>query len=98
MGPFSRASQAFNCVEDAPPEAAVLDVALRDGLSFGPAQELLRRNSQLLFYTSWGDMDLIPDQLRGMPLLAKPAHVVLVAKLLLKLVKDRQSSRTPLGR
>jgi hypothetical protein len=58
--------------------------------AFDLATELLRRNIPFLFYTSWGDMELIPDRLREMPLLEKPTHFVLVAKLLSRMIKRGQ--------
>jgi two-component SAPR family response regulator len=93
MGPFNRISQALTRLEDDPPDAVILDIALRDGISFNLARELLRRKIPFLFYTSWGDMELIPPELRDMPLLEKPMHFVLVAKLLARMIKDG----SPLG-
>jgi two-component SAPR family response regulator len=90
VGPFNRISQALKCLEGDPPDAAILDIALRDGVSFNLARELLRRKIPFLFYTSWGDMELIPHQLRDMPLLEKPMHFVLVAKLLSRMIQDGQ--------
>jgi two-component SAPR family response regulator len=90
VGPLNRISQALTRLEDDPPDAVILDIALRDGISFNLARELLRRKIPFLFYTSWGDMELIPPELREMPLLEKPMHFVLVAKLLAKMIKDGQ--------
>jgi hypothetical protein len=88
VSPLNRISQALTRLEDDPPDAAILDIALRDGISFNLARELLRRKIPFLFYTSWGDMELIPPELREMPLLEKPMHFVLVAKLLSRMIKD----------
>jgi DNA-binding NtrC family response regulator len=88
VGPLNRISQALIRLEDDPPDAVILDIALRDGISFNLARELLRRKIPFLFYTSWGDMELIPPELREMPLLEKPMHFVLVAKLLARMIKD----------
>jgi two-component SAPR family response regulator len=88
VGPLNRISQALTRLEDDPPDAVILDIALRDGISFNLARELLRRKIPFLFYTSWGDMELIPPELREMPLLEKPMHFVLVAKLLSRMIKD----------
>jgi two-component SAPR family response regulator len=90
VGSLNRISQALQCLENDPPDAAILDIALRDGVSFNLARELLRRRIPFLFYTSWGDMELIPQQLRDMPLLEKPVHFVLVAKLLSRMIQDGQ--------
>jgi two-component SAPR family response regulator len=88
VGPLNRISQALTRLKDDPPDAVILDIALRDGISFNLARELLRRKIPFLFYTSWGDMELIPPELREMPLLEKPMHFVLVAKLLARMIKD----------
>ncbi len=94
VGPFNRVSHASECIENDPPDAAILDIALRDGISFNLARELLRRKIPFLFYTSWGDMELIPPELRERPLLEKPMHFILVAKLLSRMIEDAQVSRS----
>ena len=90
VGPFTRVSQARTWIESHRPDAAVLDVALWDGLAFDLAGALLRRGIPILFYTSWTDTSLIPVELRTMPFLEKPVHLVLVAKLLTRMIADGQ--------
>jgi DNA-binding NtrC family response regulator len=90
VGPFTRVSQARTWIESNRPDAAVLDVALWDGLAFDLAGVLIRRGIPLLFYTSWTDTSLIPVELRTMPFLEKPVHLVLVAKLLTRMIMDGQ--------
>ncbi|WP_048708483.1 hypothetical protein [Microvirga massiliensis] len=94
VGPFNRVSQAVSWMENDLPDAAVLDIALRDGHSFDLAGELYRRNIPLLFYTSWDDLELIPIGFRELPFLEKPIHRVLVAKLLSRMISDRQVVET----
>jgi two-component SAPR family response regulator len=90
IGLFNKVSQARNWMENDRPDAAVLDIALWDGISFDLASELLRRKIPFLFYTSWNDTELIPIELREMPFLEKPIHLVLVASLLSKMIKRGQ--------
>jgi two-component SAPR family response regulator len=90
VGPFNKVSQVRNWMENDQPEAAVLDIALWDGISFDLASELLRRKIPFLFYTSWNDTELIPIELREMPFLEKPIHLVLVARLLSKMIRRGQ--------
>jgi DNA-binding NtrC family response regulator len=90
VGPFTRVSQARTWIESHRPDAAVLDVALWDGLAFDLAGALLRRGIPILFYTSWTDTSLIPGELRAMPFLEKPVHLVLVATLLTRMIADGQ--------
>jgi DNA-binding NtrC family response regulator len=88
--PFDRVSQSYEWIENERPDAAVLDIALQDGVSFSLATELVRRRIPFLFYTSWGDPELIPLELREMPFLERPIHFALVAKLLSKMIEGRQ--------
>jgi two-component SAPR family response regulator len=90
VGPFTRVSQPRTWIESHRPDAAVLDVALWDGLAFDLAGVLIRRGIPILFYTSWTDTSLIPGELRAMPFLEKPVHLVLVAKLLTRMIADGQ--------
>jgi hypothetical protein len=90
VGPFNRVSQALDWIENDHPDAAVLDIALWDGVSFDLAGELQRRKVPLLFYTSWDSLEVIPLELRDMPFLEKPIHLVLVAKLLSKMITGGQ--------
>ncbi|WP_048709338.1 hypothetical protein [Microvirga massiliensis] len=90
IGPFTKVSQARTWIASNRPDAAVLDVALWDGLAFDLAGVLIRRGIPLLFYTSWTDTSLIPGELRAMPFLEKPVHLVLVTKLLTRMIADGQ--------
>ena len=90
IGPFDRVSQSYEWIENERPDAAVLDIALQDGISFSLATELVRRRIPFLFYTSWGDPELIPLEFREMPFLERPIHFALVAKLLSKMIEGRQ--------
>jgi DNA-binding NtrC family response regulator len=90
VGPFTRVSQARTWIESNRPDAAVLDVVLWDSLAFDLAGALTRRGIPILFYTSWTDTSLIPGELRAMPFLEKPMHLVLVAKLLTRMIADGQ--------
>jgi DNA-binding NtrC family response regulator len=90
VGPFTKVSQAHTWIASNRPDAAVLDVALWDGLAFDLAGVLIRRGIPLLFYTSWTDTSLLPDELRAMPFLEKPVHLVLVTKVLTRMIADGQ--------
>jgi DNA-binding LytR/AlgR family response regulator len=90
VGPFTRVSQARTWIESNRPDAAVLDVVLWDSLAFDLAGALTRRGIPILFYTSWTDTSLIPAELRAMPFLEKPVHLVLVARLLTRMIADGQ--------
>jgi hypothetical protein len=88
-GPFNRAARAFKCVDEQP-DVAVLDVSLRDGMSFGLARALRRRKTPCLFCASPDRAELIPPEFRDLPLLEKPTHFVLVARLLSRMIREGQ--------
>ena len=81
-GPFNKLAHAFTWLEIEIPDAAILDIALLDGVSFDLALELRRKNIPVIFYSSWREIFPVPDELKGVPFLEKPVHSVLVPMLL----------------
>jgi hypothetical protein len=89
-GPFSKLRQASSWIENELPDAAILDIALPDGVSFDVARELRLRRIPVIFYTSWKEIYPIPIELRDVPFLEKPVHGVLIPKLLSKMMMRGQ--------
>ncbi len=56
----------------APPDVAVLDVNLGDGSSAPVAEKLLELKAPFVFATGYGDTAMIPESMRGVPVVRKP--------------------------
>jgi CheY-like chemotaxis protein len=66
------AAEAFTSLSRHVPDAAVLDVHLGMDNSFTVADELTRREIPFVFATGFGEGLIIPDRLRGVPVVRKP--------------------------
>ena len=71
IGPFGRAAQALEALEQQPIDCAVVDVNLGDGPSFEVAQALIGRKAPLVFVTGY-NAEVLPDRYRGLTRLEKP--------------------------
>jgi CheY-like chemotaxis protein len=90
MGPAASAQVALGLIESAPPDAAILDVSLRDGDSFAVAAALSARNVPFAFATGHGPAS-IDARFRDVPILAKPFQLDAVRATLASLLG------TPIG-
>lgn len=77
IGPFSSAEDALAAAERAPPDCAVLDLDLGDGLDFEPARALQRRGVPLVFFTGY-DMAVAPADLRKERFAEKPVFMAAI--------------------
>ncbi|MEZ5899848.1 MAG: HWE histidine kinase domain-containing protein [Hyphomicrobiaceae bacterium] len=66
------ASDALRAIGNAPPDLAVLDVNLGSSNSLAVADELRQRKVPFVFATGYGDMVMIPEHLRSVPVVRKP--------------------------
>ena len=66
------AHEALALIATEPPQAAVLDVNLGIGNSIPVAEELVRQGVPFVFATGYGDSVMIPEKLRGVPMVRKP--------------------------
>jgi len=81
VGPVPTVLRALTLIESHRPDAALLDVSLRNENSFPIADELAKRSIPFLFLTGYVTPDL-PAAFAGCPLMRKPASVqALRAKL-----------------
>jgi light-regulated signal transduction histidine kinase (bacteriophytochrome) len=64
--------QALAAIRREPPDIAVLDVNLGSGTSIPVAEELRSRNIPFVFATGYGDSQMIPAELRTVPMVRKP--------------------------
>jgi hypothetical protein len=87
-GPFITLSRASDWLDKDTPEAAILDITVRDGECFDLARELRRRGVPILFYTTWDDIEEIPIEFREDPFLQRPDHAILIPKVLARMVQD----------
>ena len=68
----SSAEEALAAIRKSEPDIAVLDVNLGNGTSIPVAEELRRRQVPFVFATGYGDSQMIPADLRGVPMARKP--------------------------
>jgi PAS domain S-box-containing protein len=72
VGPAARVSEAFDRIYSDQPDAALLDINVAGERSF-PVAELLRsKNVPFALCTGYGEAAIVPENLRGAPLIAKP--------------------------
>lgn len=71
VGIATRLAQAFELIDTAAPDAAILDVNLRSEHSYPVADVLADRGIPFIFATGYGDREH-PERHRGVPTLTKP--------------------------
>jgi DNA-binding response OmpR family regulator len=91
-GPFISLSRARDWLDADTPDAAILDITVRDGECFELARELRRRGVPFLFYTTWDHIEQIPIEFREDPFLQKPDHSMLIPKLLARMVRETRQA------
>ena len=72
-GPFLSCADALQWLEHNTPQVAVLDVSLRDGTALPIAHELKERNTPFAVYSGLPFTASLPQELRDVPWLEKPA-------------------------
>ncbi|MDN5001515.1 response regulator [Bradyrhizobium sp. GCM10027634] len=73
QGPFSTAAAAMHELEQARPDCAVIDINLGTGPEFDLARELKTRGIPTVFVSGY-HAAIIPEDLRDLPYLGKPAE------------------------
>ncbi|WP_171070363.1 response regulator [Methylobacterium terricola] len=87
-GPVSTLADALVHLRRRPPDLAIVDVRLRDGLSSELARELHRRQVPFVVHSAWRrDTSLCPE-LQAAPWLAKPTLPSEVVATLSRLDRD----------
>ncbi len=71
IGPVVSVVDAMAVLESVTPDLALLDVRIRDGLSFPVAAELRSRRVPFAFLTSMNARDM-PPEFHGAPIISKP--------------------------
>jgi len=80
LGPFERVAEGISAVTDGPPDAALLDVKLKDGEVFPLARELHEQGVPITFFSGRASEDrLWPAPLRELPRVNKPASARVLA-------------------
>ncbi len=74
IGPAATAEQATRLIEQRGPDVSILDVGLTKGTTATVARALRERGCPFLFLTGYADDALLPEDLRGSPLLTKPVE------------------------
>lgn len=64
------------------PDCAILDFNLGKSDSASIADELLARGVPFIFATGYGDTVMIPERLRGLPVVRKPVSIAALAEML----------------
>jgi DNA-binding NtrC family response regulator len=88
VGPFDSLSQARDWLDSDTPEAAILDLTLRDGGCSDLAREFRQRGVPFLFYTAWDDFEQIPVELCDDIFVERPHHLDLTPGLLARMVQE----------
>jgi DNA-binding NtrC family response regulator len=84
VGPAGTPEEACALIRTTPIDAAFLDVSLSPGTSAPVARALLYRGSPFVFITGYGNLDMLPDDLRGYRVLHKPVD----AETLISAIKE----------
>ncbi len=85
VGPVSSVTAALASIESAPPDAAILDVTLRDGDSYAVAAALRARAIPFAFATGRGAESIDP-RFADAPILGKPFEPDAVRRVLAALL------------
>lgn len=89
-GPFETCREASEWLETDTPDAAVLDLNLRDGPCTDVAVELVERGVPFVAL-SGAEAGDIPDALRSAPLIEKPSDLSKLPKVISGLIEARLS-------
>lgn len=79
VGPAAGPDDALRRIAAEPPDAATLDIRLREDKSFAVAEELARRHIPFVFISGYTTRD-VPENLQDRPFLTKPATEAEVVK------------------
>lgn len=79
VGPAARPDEACRLVRQHDPDAAILDVNLSPGTSAPVARALLMKGRPFTFLTGYSSIKVLPDDLRGHRVLAKPVTKEMLA-------------------
>lgn len=87
-GPFGRADQALNWLEDRTPDLALLDVLLKDGPCLPVARELRARGVPFAIYSGLKPPSPPAPEFQEVPWLEKPVSRELLATTLSRLSRE----------
>ncbi|MHC4416593.1 MAG: response regulator [Planctomycetota bacterium] len=88
VGPASTSEEACRLVKEVPIDAAILDIALSPGTSAPVARSLLYRDCPFVFVTGFGNIDMLPEELRGYRVLLKPVDRATMSTTIHDLVRS----------
>jgi DNA-binding response OmpR family regulator len=71
VGPATSVEEAFQLIEKAKPNAAILDINLNGEMVYPAAKELMDRGIPFVFATGYSTLD-VPTTFRSIPRLEKP--------------------------
>ncbi len=93
MGPYGTLQDAYDALNQAEPDIAILDINLGQGITSEPfAQTLMDRNIPFLFLTGYGSADILQPPFDTVPRLSKPANAAsLIAHIEIVLVHHKDS-------
>lgn len=72
IGPAGTVEIARNLIRETELDAAILDIAMTPGTSAPVARDLQYRDLPFVFVTGYGNLRMLPDDLRGHRVLMKP--------------------------
>jgi CheY-like chemotaxis protein len=88
LGPWASVAEALTALDDAAPDAALLDLKLADGRATPVASMLVSAGVPFAFITGYDDPDLDPT-LAAAPRLAKPFGSAEIEDMLRQLLEGR---------
>jgi DNA-binding NtrC family response regulator len=91
VGPASGADEACRMVKRERIDVAILDITLTPGSSAPVARALLYRNRPFIFVTGYGNIQLLPDELRGYIVLAKPVDAETLRAAIANVMRGAES-------
>ncbi len=87
VGPASTSDEACRLVKEGPVDVAILDIALSPGTSAPVARSLLYRGCPFVFVTGFGNIEMLPEELRGYRVLLKPVDRDTLCSTIVALVR-----------
>jgi two-component sensor histidine kinase/ActR/RegA family two-component response regulator len=92
IGPASTVDEACRLIKLEPVDAAVLDINLSPGTSAPIARSLQYRGCPFLFVTGYSNISMLPDELRGYRVLAKPVDGRALCEAVHRLTQGAQAA------
>jgi hypothetical protein len=95
VGPAYSLDGALSLIQNACPDAALLDLAVRDQSSYPVAAVLQARGVRFAFATGLGDQSRLDAAFKDTPVVSKPFDFMAIKNVLAKLTDPESVSASP---